>query len=190
MRRLLEEATGKETGSVYDDRIMPRSENGIVIKTHKRDLFNYNGAIHLLRHPMDSIVSYYHFRKNIEKKKVNWEDHIVQAAKSWELHTKHWLNAPYPVKQVRFEDMKRDTAGVLDQVLSYLNQEVRKKEISDAVKESSLSRAQEKSQNKDVASKFYRKGNTGDERDRFSCDEKKLVLNIVRPTLQRIGYSE
>lgn len=55
VRFLLENATGQPCGSLYRDRVMPRGEDGIAIKTHELDSSRYARAIHLVRNPFDAI---------------------------------------------------------------------------------------------------------------------------------------
>ncbi|MEA5596130.1 hypothetical protein [Rivularia sp. UHCC 0363] len=63
-RFLIEESTGVKTGSIYDDRVMTRGLEGIVIKTttHQLDSSRYTKAIHIIRNPFDAIESYYSWK--------------------------------------------------------------------------------------------------------------------------------
>src|SRR5687768_1117494 len=53
-RFLLESATGELTGNTSQHaRILPRGNDGLVIKTHQRDSHRYTHGIHLVRNPFD-----------------------------------------------------------------------------------------------------------------------------------------
>ena len=52
--------TKKNSGSIYRDRVMPRGDDGVVIKTHALDAHRYTRAVHIVRNPFDAIASYYH----------------------------------------------------------------------------------------------------------------------------------
>lgn len=58
---MIEDATGRQSGSVYEGRIMPRGDEGVVIKSDRLDAIKYSGAVHILRHPLDAITSYFHY---------------------------------------------------------------------------------------------------------------------------------
>jgi hypothetical protein len=96
LRYLIELATGATSGSVYDDRILPRGREGIVIKTHQCNRSEFDRAIHLVRNPFDAIESYFHWKRDVQgDKAVDWEEHVRAAILEWREHTLHWL-APAP----------------------------------------------------------------------------------------------
>lgn len=63
LRFMIEEATGKQSGSLYNDKVLPRGGEGIVIKTHELDSYRYTHAIHLVRNPFCAIESHFYYIK-------------------------------------------------------------------------------------------------------------------------------
>ena len=186
---MIEEATGERSGSVYQDRIMPRGNEGIVVKTHRLDAFKYSGAVHILRHPLDAIASYFRWKKEIKGVDIPWRDHVRNSADRWKSHTLHWLRAPYPTATIKFEDMKTDTDRELGEAISFLRREVTEHEIGEAVEAASLERARKQVGDEKLASQFYRKGDVGGGRERFSPDERREVQRRIGSVLDRAGYT-
>jgi hypothetical protein len=186
---MIEEATGDRSGSVYQDRVMPRGNEGIVIKTHRLDAFKYSGAIHIIRHPLDAIASYFQWKKKIKGVDISWKEHICNSAERWKAHTLHWQQAPYPTTTIKFEDMKANTARELGEVISFLGREATQNEIEKSVEAASLNRARKQVEDQKLASQFYRKGRSGEGKKHFTFDEKKEVLRRTGPVLKHAGYN-
>ena len=104
LRALVEEATGESTGSIYQDRVIPRSSEGVVIKTHALDAYRYTRALHIIRNPFDSIESYFRWKQEIDKREVDWSEHVQTSIKDWKQHTKYWKSVNIPVLLVRYEN--------------------------------------------------------------------------------------
>ena len=144
VRLLLEKAVGQLCGSIYKDRIMPRTGDGLAIKTHALDSKNYDRAIHILRNPFDVIESYYHWKLNVaEQKNVDWNEHVRSTAGQWREHTEHWLNVRYSTHRARYEDLKTRTADELAKMVTWLGYEAKPEQITLAVEEGQIDKMRE-----------------------------------------------
>ena len=185
MRRLLEESTGEKTGSVYDDRVMPRGPEGIVVKTHRLDSYRYSSAIHVIRNPFDAIESYYAWRRDIAGENVSWEKHIEEATAYWKKHALHWRNCRIPVYHLHFESLKTDVSGNLRSVCEWLGYDIPASQLKHAVQASRLDKARKKSS---LGKKFYRNGKSGKGVDNFSPRQVRFVQAELSDLLKDYGY--
>lgn len=189
VRFMIEEATGELSGSVYNDRIMPRGREGVVIKTHELDSHRYTQAIHLLRNPFDTIESYFHWKRNVAgNDRISWDEHVKQSVLEWRVHTQHWLNTKCPVYRVRYEDFHKDTMNQLRSLLLWLSYDLTQEQLVTVVAASSVGKMRER--NPGLGSRFFRRGQVGRGIDRFTNEQGRFVIDSLQDLLKVCGYEE
>ncbi len=121
VRKLVEDISGEQTGSIYQDKVMPRGRDGIVIKTHKRDSERYAAAIFIVRNPFDSLYSSYRYESDIANLAPGDADaFMLTEAAAWQAHFNHWYAAPIRKLVIRYEDLLEDTPHCLFQVCAFI----------------------------------------------------------------------
>jgi hypothetical protein len=195
-RFLLENATGEQTGNASDkvSRILPRSGDGIVIKTHRRDSFRYTHAIHLVRNPFDVIDSFYDWKASLgwewKYGEVSWEDFVRLTVPLWRQHTRHWLDARPETYLIRYEDCVRDPVAQFGALLDWLGRPVPERQLVEAVERTSFERLKrQQAEASAVGDRFFRRGKAEKGFERFSPEQRKFVLDRLTVELERCGYS-
>jgi len=199
LRYLIELATGEASGSVYDDRIMPRGRDGIVIKTHLRNCSEFDRAIHLVRNPFDAIESYFHWKRDIQgDASVDWAQHVRQSAVEWREHTLHWLSqgnegsrdrgieARSLRRLVRYEDLRANPLRELQGVLDWLGCDAADDACRSAVEQAALERM--RALHPTLGAQFFRKANVGEGRSAFDDELVHAVTATLSDLLGRFGY--
>lgn len=188
MRSLIESATGQQTGSLYTkDRIMPRDTEGVVIKTHGFDACRFTHAIHLVRHPMDAIASYYRWNKDFRSgSPPEWGKFLTDNASYWVLHTEHWLNTPCVTRRIRYEDLHRNPVALLLETCQWLGFEANEDLCRRAVEACSMERLRR--MHGETGTRFFRKGEIGASVEMFSDAQRHLLARRAGPIMKRLGY--
>jgi hypothetical protein len=187
LRFMIEEATGLPSGSIYPDRVLPRSSHGVVIKTHALDSFCYTHAVHLIRNPFDAVPSFFHWRREIAGEIVPWEEHISESIRDWRLHTEHWLAVKKPVLRIKYEDLLEDPERELREVLTWLGFDVFQDKIAGAVSKGRLENMRGVAPR--FGEKFFRQGQAGLGVNQFSEQERRLVIANLKDLLTKLDYS-
>lgn len=187
LRSLIEEATGLPTGSIYEDRVMPRSQAGFIIKTHAPDAYRYTHAVHIVRNPFDAIPSYFHWSRDVRgRADLAFEAFLPRAVDGWRRHTEHWLATRTPMHRLRFEDLRRRTHEELRSLLAFLQQDVSEDDLERAIEDSRLEKMRDK--NPHVGKKFFRKGAIQGGLDAFGPAERELVISRLGGLMRQVGY--
>lgn len=188
LRFLIEEATGQQSGSVYKDRILPRSQEGVAIKTHRLDSSEYSHAIHLIRNPYDAIESYFWYKKEFKQKNnINWSEHVIDSVQEWQKHTEHWLNVKYPVLRIRYEDLLTSTTYHLSEILAWLGYNPSPEEVLTVIEKSQIENMRQITS--DSSQKFFRRGVAGRGIEKFTDEQSAMLVNTLYPLLVRLGYN-
>lgn len=196
-RFLLEAATGELTGNASDrpSRVLPRTGDGIVIKTHRRDSFRYTHAIHLVRNPFDVIDSYYDWKASLgwqwKYGELSWDDFVRLTVPLWRAHTRHWLHARSRTYLIRYEDCINEPVGQFGALLEWLDRPVADERLREAVERSSFERlkSQQAAKSK-VGAQFFRRGRAERGLERFSAAQRDVVLQAAERELQACGYNQ
>lgn len=193
LRYLIELATGASSGSVYDDRILPRGRDGIVIKTHLLNRNEFDRAIHLVRDPFDAIESYFHWKRDVQgDANAQWERHVREAAVEWQRHTRHWLDGAakggWRSCVVRYEDLRANPARELGRVLEFLGVQSSPEACAKAVERAGIEQMREL--HPTLGKRFFRKGDVGAGRAAFSPELAKFVIDTAGDLLDRLGYRD
>jgi hypothetical protein len=194
-RFLLENATGEMTGNAGNrpTRILPRTGDGIVIKTHQSDSFRYTHAIHLVRNPFDVIDSYYDWKASLGWKwkygELAWDDFVRLTAPKWRTHTRHWLKAHKKSYLIRYEDCVREPVEQFGRLLDWLERPMPDDQLRRAIEQCSFERLKrQQTQRSALGSSFFRRGQSGRGLERFTPDQRAWVTNLTARELQRCGY--
>lgn len=188
LRYLIELATGETSGSVYDDRILPRGREGVVIKTHLCNRNEFDRAIHIVRNPFDAIESYFHWKRDVQgDQAVQWEQHVRDAAKEWHAHTLHWSTGDgCPVHSLRYEDLRAAPQRELKALLHWLACAVTDEACARAVEQAKLERMRKL--HPTLGEQFFRKGAVGEGRRAFDDAMVRVVTETIGDQLARFGY--
>lgn len=187
LRGMVEQATGRSSGSIYHDETLRRGSEGIVIKTHRLDGHRYTRAIHLVRNPMDAIYSHFRWKREVAKVSVEWDEHVEHSIEEWREHSRYWSKYANPRLLVRFEDMKTDPERELRRVLDWLGYAPVDEEIRGAVEATRLQKMREAAP-EEVADQFFRKGEIGQGREAFKEEREGRLDRELAPWLRRFGY--
>lgn len=189
LRGLIEAATGRPTGSIYNDRVMTRSDEGVVIKTHAWDMHRYTHAILVVRHPFDALPSYFHYRQNIWKETtLTWEAFLPGAIEEWRGHTTRWLAAGrrMPLVRVRYEDLLAEPQEELAKLLEWLRFDLPAENVAAAIDHNALEKM--RARHPRLGGEFFRRGLSGVGIEEFSAAERALVRERLGDLLAELGY--
>lgn len=190
LRFLLESSTGEKCGSIYrSESIMDRPDRGLAIKTHRPDSFKYSRAVHLVRHPLDVLDSYFRWKRDYARQTArHWERFARFRIAQWVRHTEHWLAVPYATFLLRYEDLLVEPEGWLTELLGWLGCSVDAERVRKAVGESSLERLREKVPERE-AKLFFRRGGAGKSLERYSPELLASVGETAAATMGKLGYA-
>jgi hypothetical protein len=197
-RFLIEHATGEHTGIAAGrrpGRILPREEDGVVIKTHRRDSHRYTHVIHLVRNPFDAFDSFYDWKAatgwDWKYGDVSWDDFVRIMAPRWRDHTRHWLRAPASRYLIRYEDCHRDPFVEFTRLCEWMDRPIPPEKLREAIAAASFDRLRStQSEVTPIASQFFRRGQVNRGAQRFSEAQRKWVVRVCRDELQACGYLE
>jgi len=120
---------------------------------------------------------------------------LRQIMLSWSGYTASWLDqTDIPVHLVRYEDMKRDTAGTFAAAMAFAGQPISPDEAARAARLADFSKLQEQERERGFGEKppkveaFFRKGQTGGWREELSSDQVSRVETCHADMMARLGY--
>ncbi len=165
-----------------------------------RDLANAH-ILYVLRDPRDVLVSYWYHQRRTATGGGSLSA-FVRAAHfypcHWDRHVAGWLDAAVKLPHfhlVRYEDLRRDTAGVLTQILAFTGAAYSPADVERAVKMASFERMRALEQRypapdsrPDSGIAFVRRGTVGGWKDELSADDLRFILARYGPTMRRVGY--
>lgn len=113
---------------------------------------------------------------------------------SWSQNVESWLAAdPFPVHVVRYEDLRRDTAGVFAGMLNALGFVPDDGRIAAAVAATELASLRQQEDTRGFSERrsrhrFFGAGAVGGWRDRLSADQVARIEAAHGPAMRRLGY--
>ena len=169
------------------------------------------GAVYIVRNPLDVAVSWAFYIGqegftdsvaflNSRKARIGGfaTNEIRQQLFDWSGHVEAWSRAPFPVLQVRYEDILADTTGWLGRIALFLRLDGAsdQERLERAVANSSFARLRENearegfSRLSQRSRKYYfRSGVAGGWRQHLSAAQAREVQAAHGPTMARFGYS-
>ena len=174
-------------------------------------------TVYLVRDGRDSLISHYHFRRDLRKdfgdlndESMTFEDFFELYMSGgigwrWDEHVSSWVKQGKQAMGddlliVRFEDMKKDTKGTLLKVLDHLNVAIDDEtRVDEAIEMSSIQRAREIERQKAIErgeappegnASFYRGGKTGQWVDYMTPEMEQRFMAVSTEMLQQLEYIE
>lgn len=168
------------------------------------------GAVYIMRNPLDVAPSYAnHLNESVEKAILAMGDPNGSLAKStqkltaqvrqfmgtWSHHVTSWVDAPDLTKLVlRYEDMQADPHTVFGGAVRFLGLDLDQARLAKAIRFSSFDvmSAQEQAfgfrERPAKAEKFFRKGVSGDWRERLTAAQVAKIIDDHGTVMRRFGY--
>lgn len=158
-------------------------------------------TMYLVRDPSDVMISYYHFLTGRENKNIESISSLIRDGKygisAWVEHFASWEN--HIDLLIRYEDLKKDTIGVLSDIISFigLEEKISAKDMRNIVDRSSFERMKKVEQKWGLPSKpgksddftFMRKGKTKEGREALSRKDLIYIQREAGHILDVLGYS-
>ena len=181
---------------------------GRLIKTHEPWRREYGRAVYLVRDVRDVMLSYYTRGKALGLLPGTSFDEFLprflegrfSSVGSWANHVRSWMGSPLTgrggVLVVRYEDMRGDTRGGLEELLQFLGCAVDAGAIERAITANSLEnmraeedRSQYFPRGADGTGRFVREGAIGGWREKLTQAQAALVDQHAGPELAQMGYA-
>ncbi|MEN0051001.1 MAG: sulfotransferase domain-containing protein, partial [Bacteroidota bacterium] len=190
MRVLIERITQQRSGSIYGkEEVFTRAKDGIVIKTHSGQAFQYNRVILLVRNPYDAIVSYFHWKKDFSSREMpTWEEHVEKSVQQWKKFHLYWFKVSYPKCILRYEEIKENPQENLRKVTQFLGFDYSMEAIHDAVESATLEKLRADKEAGDSGRRFFRKGKSNDGINFFSAEQRNYLKQELEQVASSLGY--
>ena len=179
-------------------------DSGRLIKTHELYRKSYKKAIYLARDPRDVVLSEFAYEKALgvigDSFDAFLDDFLRKGVNPfglWIDHVNSWLDAA-DAKQcellvVRFEDMRRQTADSLEQMMNFLNVPVSPATIRQAVENNSLEQMKAKEkvspQKASAKGRFVGSGSVAGWKDKLTPSQLQLIDQYAGGAMARLGYA-
>jgi Sulfotransferase domain len=180
---------------------------GRIIKTHEAYRTEYRKAVYLVRDPRDVALSEYAYELANRRIPAGFEDYLALFLKGkangygrWHAHVDSWLDSPIArqgrLLALKFEDLRRDTPGILAQVAGFLGVQADAKAIDGAIANNSVQRMQAKEDRSPQLpgatgeqQRFIRSGSVGGWRQKLTADQARRIEEHEHDGLMRLGYA-
>jgi hypothetical protein len=191
LTKLVEALSQKRAGSIHDDPVFPRPAWGILIKTHKLDVFRYNRFVHLTRNPFDAIASYHDYMHAFFPVKAqDWSAHVRTETGKWKAHTAYWLDQKKPHVAIRYEDLTQQPEPELTRLARFLRLDVAETDVKEAIEACTIEKLRERSRREGSdGDNFFRTGAVGRGLARFSPAEIEAVQAELGHWMSHFGYA-
>lgn len=177
-------------------------DGGRFIKTHEAFRPEYARAIYLTRDPRDVLLSEHAFQTSLGLTNAGIDAYIdafiskgVSANGPWREHVRSWLDAASRnpnIRVFRFEDLRRDTAGTLREILSFLGVSAEPGRIADAIRNNGVAemRAKELSTPQKTSKKgrFVREGSSGGWKKNLTPGQARRIDQAMHEEMRQLGY--
>ena len=167
-----------------------------------------DGAIYVVRHPLDVAVSFaHHYRTSYDDAvdQLCRENNILPGVPgeklpsiigSWRQHVGSWTRAPGLMRHVmRYEDMLTKPGPTFRQLVEFLGMPVDGKRVAKAVRFSRFDRLTSQEQREgfnearpDQATSFFRKGQASQWREVLTADQVDRLVEANRDIMAEFGY--
>ena len=154
----------------------------------------------IIRNGRDALLSMYHYRKQMDKLDIPLSEFLQRSLQGqylwgpWHTHVQEWhQQRDHPhVLIIRYEDIRADTAGVLDRVLTFFGHPREKAVIDAAVAHSTVNKVTEGfrkyAANRDHQFESGRITAKPAQRDEFSPEDEALFQKVCGPVMHELGY--
>lgn len=168
------------------------------------------GAIYLMRHPFDVVVSYSHHLGNqpfdqtiatLNKRDAYIAGHnreqLKQIMFDWSGHLRSWIEQKeMPVCPIRYEDLRRDPIAEIEKMVTFLGLSPNDlaTSIADAVEAArfeNLQRIEETrgfSERPIKSARFFRSGRSGEGKEKLTDSQQNSLIQSHRDAMREFGY--
>lgn len=186
-------------------RLLP--QGGRLIQTHEPYRPEYHKAVYLVRDVRDVVLSEYSFQRGQGLYRKSLEDFVesfllgrVNGYGPWTDHVRSWLDsAPAQagrVLVVKFEDLRRDPAVTLSNILLFLGAQARIS-VQQAIENNTVEKMREKESRARTTvfkawsqdHRFVRQGSVEGWRDSLTDDHIRQVEQSACEVLVQLGYA-
>jgi hypothetical protein len=199
-------AEGERFHKVHDAFVSPDSKGRPVVNTK-----GCQGALYILRHPEDVVVSLSHF--------FSWElercveslvtDHAALVASElqganqvrqhmgrWDQHVKSWLEQKQlPVLAIRYEDMLAKGLETFTSLAQFLDLPDDQDLIKTAIANTSIDRLKKMEdevggfvEKPKGCERFFRSGRTGEGVEQLTLEQRERLASALKSAMDRFGY--
>lgn len=186
---------------VHCNPVYRRYQTPTFFKTHHSPRPEYQNVVYLLRDGRDVMVSYWHHRRNLERKEVNFLD-MVQNGEGlfpckWHEHVTEWMANPYKARMItiKYKDLLARPVPELERFCTFSGIEIDRPYLEMVVESASFKKLQNRERHLgDVNSRwpkdkpFFRRGVTGSYRDEMPKDVLNAFMAEAKETLEKHGY--
>jgi len=197
---------GERFHKVHDAFVSPDSRGRPVVNTQ-----NCQGAVYILRHPEDVVVSLSHFfswelERCVESlvdahaAMVPSEQHggnqVRQHMGRWDQHVNSWLDQKkIPVLAIRYEDMLTNGVETFTALAQFLGLPDEPVLIKTAISNTSIDRLKKMEdevggfvEKPKGCERFFRSGRTGEGAEQLTLEQRKRLASALQSGMARFGY--
>ncbi|MEO0407441.1 MAG: sulfotransferase domain-containing protein, partial [Cyanobacteria bacterium P01_A01_bin.135] len=200
------EQSCRVVAEIYESSVeaLSRMARPRLIKTHSAFDPKLPRVIYIARDARDVAVSYYYYHRKFVKKEIPFSDFLrkfnlgqLDEFGIWSDHVNSWLDGGGESPDflvVKYEDLKRDAAEQLENVVKFIWGSVNSERVSQAVEAAELSNLQAGEKRfdwfpgSDDNVRFFRSGNVGDWESHFSEVDLETFVKLHGSALTRLGY--
>jgi hypothetical protein len=186
--------------------VITRLSSPRILMTHSWYREDIPRVVYLVRDGRDSIVSFYHFLIDKQKRDQvqdfgDFLDRYLKMAYgyTWHHNVETWLGPGRArlgqhLLFVRFEDIKAQTEQKVKEIASFLNISCTSEQIQVAVQEASLDKMRQVEQKQmghlsNPNQSFYRKGSTGGWQEYFTPALEQQFYRVAGQAMKLAGYA-
>lgn len=169
-----------------------------------------HAALYFIRNPLDVAVSFAHHSGITPEKMIfqmadekfafctrpdRLHNQLEQKLLSWSGHVTSWTrNAPFPIKVMRFEDMKRDPFRLFKEAILFIGLDYTDSDIHKAIAFSDFKELKKQEAERGFREKppraesFFRKGETGSWKKVLSENQVRSIISVHGEVMKEFGY--
>jgi hypothetical protein len=203
---------------VYE-RLAVEATESLFLKVH--DAYTYGGdgrpllaaegsrALYLIRNPLDVAVSFaHHLNKDLDTAMDHMADEkfafasntrklsnqLRQRLLTWSAHVLSWVEAPIPVKVLRYEDMKLQPQETFTEAARFIGLPDEPARVAKALEFSDFKHLQRQEQEHGFRERslktkcFFREAGLGTWRRELTPEQAACLIRQHRKVMQRFGY--
>jgi len=178
-------------------------QQGRLIKTHEAFRSEYHKAVYLVRDARDVVLSEYAYQTALGLVDCEFDEYLqrflrgkVNGYGPWQMHVDSWIDASRDesrkIRVIKFEDLRRDTARTLGQILEFYDVSSDLNGIQRAIESNSVQHMREKEkatpQRASKGGRFIRSGAVEGWRQRLTNAQLQLIQQYAGSALVRLGY--
>lgn len=172
-----------------------------IIKSHYGFSPYYKNVILLIRDPRDVMVSYYHYRRNLNQFPGDLSSFVKNrkyGIRTWVRHTESWLNKSYPGQGLQlffYEDFRQNPEKELERLFKLMGFNLGAEIIKKSAEKASFENMRKSE--KDTLSysikkfekfKFVRRGKNEQGKKELKDKDVEFIKRIAGDTMAKLGY--